>query len=128
MLAASMALLALAIGPATALAEQAKPKEGARKSAPTPAGDWNGTADVNGEAVSFSLSLKIDGPKASGTIVVPEGPADIAGEWVKDELRLSFQHPTAGPVSLNGALKDDKLSGFYQAGDTSGAWSAARKP
>lgn len=97
--------------------------------AATPAGAWDGTAETPQGPQAFTLTLKVDSGKVTGDITLPEGTVQLSGgSWEKDELKLAFEHPSAGPVNLSGAFKEDKLAGTYTLNSgEGGGWQAARK-
>ena len=90
-------------------------------------GDWEATADANGEPFPFSLKLKLDGDKVTGESSSSLGNATIKGSWVNGILTLTLDGQ-AGSTLLTASLKDGKLSGdFDYAKQLQGKWVASRK-
>ena len=91
-------------------------------------GEWDATADANGQPFPFSLTLKVDGEKVSGSSSSQLGESNItSGSW-KDG-KLSFQlESTSGVVTMSATVIDGKLSGeFDYAGQLQGKWVAVKK-
>lgn len=122
---AATVLTAAFLGSGLLHAQGAKGKANAE----TPAGAWDGTAETPQGPQAFSLNLKVDSGKVTGDITLPEGTVQLSsGSWEKDELKLGFEHPSAGPITLSGAFKEGKLAGTYTMNSgEGGGWQAARK-
>jgi hypothetical protein len=90
-------------------------------------GEWDATADANGEPFPFSLKLKLDGDKVTGESSSSLGGATIKGSWVNGILKLTLDGQ-GGSTLLTGSLKDGKLVGdFDYAGQLQGKWGASKK-
>ncbi|HKV38187.1 MAG TPA: hypothetical protein VJX67_03160 [Blastocatellia bacterium] len=91
-------------------------------------GDWDGSADAQGNQVPFTLTLKLDGDKVSGQSVSALGTATITkGAWADNKLNIALDTP-AGELTLTATLKDGKLVGDFDfAGQAQGKWEATKK-
>jgi len=90
-------------------------------------GEWEATADANGEPFPFSLKLKLDGDKVTGESSSSLGIATVKGSWVNGILTLTLDGQ-AGSTLLTASLKDGKLNGdFDYAKQLQGKWVASRK-
>lgn len=91
-------------------------------------GEWLALADVQGQGFPFSLTLKIDGEKVTGSSSSQLGDSTItSGSW-KDE-RLTFVLESGnGQIGMTATLVDGKLVGdFDYAGQMQGKWVATKK-
>jgi hypothetical protein len=97
---------------------QAKPEEKPQpaekadsKAAPSVAGKWNVSIDMQGNVMSSGLEIKLDGKKVAGTITGPQGdPLPIQGEFADGKLTFSLSFDGQnGPIQIafNGALKEN---------------------
>jgi hypothetical protein len=88
-------------------------------------GDWDAVADASGQAFPFTLSLKLDGDKISGTSDSQLGHFNIvSGSWKEGKLSIMLD----GNVALIAGMIEGKLSGDYDFnGQSSGKWVAVRK-
>jgi len=88
-------------------------------------GDWDAVADASGQAFPFTLSLKLDGDKISGTSDSQLGHFNIvSGNWKDGKLSIMLD----GNVALIAGMVEGKLSGDYDFnGQSSGKWVAVRK-
>ena len=88
-------------------------------------GDWDAVADAQGQAFPFTLSLKLDGEKVSGTSDSQLGHFNIvSGNWKDGKLAIMLD----GNVALVAGMIEGKLSGDYDFnGQSSGKWVAVRK-
>ena len=91
-------------------------------------GEWDAAADVQGQAFPFTLSLKLDGEKVTGTSSSQLGDAPISsGVWKEGKLALVLDGPN-GATALLATLVDGKLVGDYDyAGQVQGKWVAIKK-
>ncbi len=91
-------------------------------------GEWDAAADAQGQAFPFTLSLKVDGEKVTGSSDSQLGHAIVSsGVWKDGKLSLVLDAAT-GPVGLVASLTDGKLVGDYDyAGQLQGKWVAIRK-
>jgi len=91
-------------------------------------GQWEGTADAQGQPFPFVLTLKVDGESVTGSSSSQLGEATMKdGTW-KDG-KLSFQlEGTNGVISMSATVIDGKLSGEFDfAGQLQGKWVAIKK-
>lgn len=104
------------------------------KKAPEPSsaevltGVWDAAADAQGQAFPFTLTLKVEGEKVTGSSSSQLGESTISsGTWKDGKLAVVLDG-TAGQVALIATLVDGKLSGDYDfAGQLQGKWVAAKK-
>ena len=91
-------------------------------------GEWDAAADAQGQAFPFTLSLKVDGEKVTGSSDSQLGHATVSsGVWKDGKLTLVLDSAT-GPIGLVASLTDGKLVGDYDyAGQLQGKWVAIRK-
>ncbi|PYT04602.1 MAG: hypothetical protein DMF60_14795, partial [Acidobacteria bacterium] len=91
-------------------------------------GDWDGTADAAGTAIPFTLKLKLDGDKVTGSSESAQGSAPVSkGSFMGG--KLSFALDTGqGIITLTGTVKEGKITGdFDVAGQMTGKWEAKKK-
>ncbi len=88
-------------------------------------GEWDGVADAQGQAFPFTLSLKLDGDKITGSSDSQLGHANIvSGSWKDGKFSIVLD----GNVAMIATLIEGKLSGDYDFnGQSSGKWVAVRK-
>ena len=91
-------------------------------------GDWDGSADVMGQEIKFTLKLKQEGDKITGTSASDQGEAPISNGSVKGDLvTFSIDTPN-GAVVFKGKLAGNTMAGEYDfAGQATGKWSAKKK-
>lgn len=91
-------------------------------------GEWDAAADTQGQAFPFTLNLKLDGEKVTGSSDSQLGHSTVSsGVWKDGTLTLMLDSAT-GPVGLVATLTDGKLVGDYDyAGQLQGKWVAIRK-
>jgi hypothetical protein len=91
-------------------------------------GQWDGVADANGQPFPFSLTLKVDGEKVSGSSSSQLGESNISsGTWLNGRLSFQLDNPN-GAVTMSATVVDGKLSGeFDYAGQLQGKWVAVKK-
>ena len=91
-------------------------------------GVWDAAADAQGQAFPFTLTLKVEGEKVTGSSSSQLGESTISsGTWKDGKLAVVLDG-TAGQVALIATLVDGKLSGDYDfAGQLQGKWVAAKK-
>jgi hypothetical protein len=91
-------------------------------------GEWLALADVQGQGFPFSLSLKIDGEKVTGSSSSQLGDSPIAsGSWKDGRLTFVLESGT-GQIGMTATLVDGKLVGdFDYAGQMQGKWVATKK-
>jgi hypothetical protein len=104
------------------------------KTAPEPSsaelltGVWDAAADAQGQAFPFTLTLKVEGEKVTGSSNSQLGDSTISsGVWKDGKLAVVLDG-TGGQVALIGTLVDGKLVGDYDySGQLQGKWVAAKK-
>lgn|SRR5574341_527878 len=91
-------------------------------------GEWDAAADAQGQAFPFTLSLKLDGEKVTGSSSSQLGNSQIStGTWKDGKLTLVLDSG-GGPIGLVATLDGGKLIGDYDyAGQLQGKWVAVRK-
>src|ERR1043165_2307920 len=88
-------------------------------------GEWDAVADAQGQAIPFTLSLKLDGDKITGFSDSQLGHANVvSGSWKDGKFSVVLD----GNVALVATMVEGKLSGEYDYnGQGSGKWVAVRK-
>jgi hypothetical protein len=91
-------------------------------------GDWDASADAQGTAIPFTLKLKLEGDKVTGTSDSPQGSAPLSkGTYVAGKISFSLETPN-GAIGLTGTVKDGKIVGEFDfAGQMTGKWEAKKK-
>ena len=91
-------------------------------------GEWEAVADAGGQPFPFTLSLKLDGDKVTGSSSSQLGTSNISsGTWKDGKLAILLE-AGAGQIVLNAVIVDGKFSGEYDfAGQSSGKWVAVKK-
>ena len=91
-------------------------------------GEWDAVADANGQAVPFTLTLKVEGEKVTGSSNSQLGTATISnGTWKDGKLSIVLEGGS-GNIAMVAAIVDGKLSGDFDfAGQMSGKWVAQKK-
>jgi hypothetical protein len=100
-----------------------------RKVAPDEiSGEWDAIADAQGQPFPFSLVLKLDGDKVTGSSSSQLGTSNISsGNWKDGKLAVVLNGDN-GQIALVATMIDGKLSGDYDyAGQLQGKWVAVRK-
>jgi hypothetical protein len=102
-------------------------------SAPATAGDpitgeWDASADAQGTAIPFTLKLKLEGDKVTGTSDSAQGSAPLSkGTFAAGKISFSLDTPN-GAIGFTGTLKEGKLVGDFDfAGQMTGKWEAKKK-
>jgi hypothetical protein len=90
-------------------------------------GQWDGITGTGDQTIGFTLVLKLEGDKVSGTISSDQGGGPISGAWKDSALTISFDvNGTA--VTMVGAIKEGKLAGTLDlGGQTQMPWAAVKK-
>lgn len=116
-----------AAAPASSVAASAKPAPAAAAGDPI-SGEWEANADAGGTAIPFTLKLKLEGDKVTGSSDSPQGSAPVSkGSWVGNKLSFSLDTPN-GTIGMTGTVKDGKITGDFDfAGQMTGKWEATRK-
>jgi hypothetical protein len=120
-----------ASAPASSVGAAAKPAAPA-PAAPAAAGDpisgeWDAAADANGTQFPFTLKLKLEGDKVTGSSDSSQGTATLKGTFSAN--KLSFTLDTGnGLITMTGTVKDGKVAGDFDfAGQMTGKWEAKKK-
>jgi hypothetical protein len=91
-------------------------------------GEWDAAADAQGQAFPFTLTLKVDGEKVTGSSSSQLGESTISSGTFKDGKMALVLDGTNGQVALMGSVVDGKLVGdFDYAGQMQGKWVATKK-
>lgn len=104
----------------------------AKPAAPAPAGDpisgeWECSADANGTAIPFTLKIKLDGDKVTGTSEGAQGATPVtAGSFSAGKLSFSLDIGGA-VVKMSGMVKEGKVAGDYDFGGQAGKWDGKKK-
>ncbi len=99
---------------------------------PSPAelltGVWDAAADVQGQAFPFTLALKVEGEKVTGSSSSQLGESTISsGVWKDGKLAVILDSAN-GQIALIATLTDGKLVGDYDySGQLQGKWVAEKK-
>jgi hypothetical protein len=109
--------------PATPAPSAAKPAAGDPIT-----GDWDGAADAGGMTIPFTLKLKLDGDKVTGSSTSDQGTATVSnGKWDGNKLSFSLETPN-GAITMTGTVKDGQINGDFDfSGQMTGKWSAKKK-
>jgi hypothetical protein len=106
---------------------QSPPPANSVKPAPSVAGRWAMTVDLENPNSSSTLEITLEGNKVSGTIVGANTFA-IIGEYVDGKLTFSLQYNEQTRVSFAGQLKEDgTLGGTMEYGEGPVTWRAKRQ-
>jgi len=91
-------------------------------------GEWDAVADAQGQPFPFTLTLKIEGEKVTGSSSSQLGTSPItSGTWKDGKLAVVMEG-SAGNIALMATMIEGKLSGDYDfAGQLSGKWVAIKK-
>jgi hypothetical protein len=91
-------------------------------------GQWDATADANGQPFPFTLTLKVEGEKVTGTSNSELGLSTIStGTW-KDGKLVFVLESANGQIGMVAAIVDGKLVGdFDLSGQMTGKWAAVKK-
>lgn len=91
-------------------------------------GEWEAVADAQGQPFPFTLILKIEGEKVSGSSSSQLGDSVIStGTWKDGQLNFQMESPN-GVVTMSATVIDGKLSGeFDYAGQLQGKWVAVKR-
>jgi hypothetical protein len=91
-------------------------------------GEWDAAADAQGQAFPFTLMLKLDGDKVTGSSSSELGNSTISSGTFKDGKLALVLESANGQTALIGAMVDGKLVGDYDYnGQLSGKWVATKK-
>lgn len=91
-------------------------------------GEWDGVADAQGQPFPFTLTLKIEGEKVTGSSSSQLGTSPItSGTWKDGKLTFVLDGGS-GQIAMMATVIEGKLSGDYDfAGQASGKWVAIKK-
>lgn len=91
-------------------------------------GEWDAAADAQGQAFPFTLVLKLDGEKVTGSSSSQLGNSEISsGTWKDGKLSLMI-NGSSGAIGLMATMDGGKLIGDYDfAGQLQGKWVAVKK-
>jgi len=91
-------------------------------------GEWDASADAQGTSIPFTLKLKLEGDKVSGSSESAQGTVALSkGTWTANKLSFSLDTPN-GSIGMTAMLKDGKLVGEFDfAGQMTGKWEASKK-
>ncbi len=91
-------------------------------------GTWEAVADANGQPFPFTLILKLEGEKVSGSSSSQLGESSISdGSWKDGKLSFVVNGQN-GAISMSATIVEGKLSGeFDYSGQLQGKWVAVKK-
>ena len=91
-------------------------------------GEWDAAADVQGQPLPFTLTLKLDGEKVTGASSSQLGTSTItSGSWKDGKLVFVLDSPN-GEIGMIATIVDGKLVGDFDAsGQLTGKWAAVKK-
>ncbi len=91
-------------------------------------GEWAASAEVQGMTIPFTLNLKLEGDKVTGTSTSDQGTAPLSkGTWAANNLTFALDTPN-GVIGFKGMLKEGKIVGEFDfAGQMTGKWEAKKK-
>ena len=91
-------------------------------------GEWDAAADAQGQPFPFTLVLKLDGEKVTGSSSSQLGTSQISTGTFKDGKLSVVLESGGGPIGLIATLDGGKLIGdFDYMGQLQGKWVAVRK-
>jgi hypothetical protein len=101
---------------------------GAAASGDPVSGEWDATADAQGTEIPFTLKLKLEGDKVTGSSDSAQGSATISkGTFAGGKLSFSMDTPN-GAIGFTGMLAGGKITGDFDfAGQMTGKWQAKKK-
>ena len=91
-------------------------------------GEWDGVADAEGQPFPFTLTLKVEGEKVTGSSSSQLGTSSISsGTWKDGKLSFVLEGGS-GQIAMMATIIEGKLSGEYDfAGQATGKWVAIKK-
>lgn len=91
-------------------------------------GEWDAAADAQGQPFPFTLTLKLEGDKVTGSSSSQLGTSSISsGSWKDGKLAVVLESGS-GQIGLIATMTDGKLVGDYDfAGQLQGKWVAVKK-
>lgn len=107
----------------------AAPKTSAPVAGDPLSGDWDGAADAGGTSIPFTLKLKLEGDKVTGTSEGSQGTIPVMkGTYSGGKLTFSLDPGQGGEIKMTAIIKDGKLVGDFDfAGQMTGKWEATKK-
>ncbi len=117
---------AMGAAPASSAGGGAKP---AAPAAGDPiSGEWDASADAQGTSIPFTLKLKLEGDKVTGSSDSAQGAATLSkGTFSGGKLSFTMDTPN-GAIGMTGTVKDGKIVGDFDfAGQMTGKWEAKKK-
>lgn len=111
--------------PAAATPPAGAPKAGAGDPV---TGAWACEADAGGMTIPFTLTLKLEGEKVTGSSTSDQGTATLSnGKWDGNKLSFSLDTPQ-GSITMTGKIDGSQLAGDFDfAGQMTGKWSGKKK-
>lgn len=93
----------------SAAAPAAPKKEIAPASGDPLSGVWDAAADAQGTSIPFTLKLKLEGDKVTGSSDSAQGSVALTkGTWAANKLTFSVDSPN-GSIGMTATIKDGKL-------------------
>jgi uncharacterized protein with FMN-binding domain len=90
-------------------------------------GEWEAAADAQGQTVPFTLVLKVEGEKVTGSSSSQLGDSTVSGTWKDGKLAVVLDG-SGSQTALVGSIVEGKLVGDYDYnGQLQGKWVAAKK-
>lgn len=91
-------------------------------------GEWDASADAQGTSIPFTMKLKLEGDKVTGSTESAQGALPITkGSYVGGKLSFTLDTPN-GPIVMSGVIKEGKVTGDFDfAGQFQGKWEAKKK-
>jgi hypothetical protein len=91
-------------------------------------GEWDAVADAQGQPFPFTLVLKIEGEKVTGSSTSQLGESTVSnGTWKDGQLNFQLDSQN-GTVVMSATVVEGKLSGAFDfAGQMQGKWVAVKK-
>lgn len=106
----------------------AAPKADAAPAGDPVSGDWDAEADAQGNAIPFTLKLKLEGDKVTGSSESAMGAAPLSkGSYVGGKLTFNLDIPQ-GSITFTGMVKEGNINGEFEIpGMGAGKWKAKKK-
>lgn len=106
----------------------AKPAAVAPAAGDPVSGEWDATADAGGTSLPFTLKLKLEGDKVTGSSESAQGSAPLSkGTFSNNKISFSLDTPN-GSIGMTAMIKDGKMVGDFDfAGQMTGKWEATKK-
>ena len=91
-------------------------------------GQWDGSADAQGQPFPFLLTLKVEGETVTGSSSSQLGESVVKdGSWKDGKLTFQLEGQN-GVISMSAVVIEGKLAGeFDYAGQLQGKWVAVKK-